>query len=288
MTPPSGFLTLPQMPNNTTSERSHMINTVFVATTPENTSFAYRASTLTNPNPIISPVFVESNYEVLESLLRERRRQIQNEYLQTELEYFSEDTMKSERQNQDLSPTGKLLLPFIHGLLWFIGNEKELWDLRKHQIGKEAGEERTPKAKIGNPPTRGMFVYHPQGGICHRPSPTMAYLHIMVLLSGTDKRHRKETANKNQNKVTRPPEDVRRYLHMDYLTHNGSPKNSNNRRRNLQHRVQNKQAQTLGTSEAEEEKHGARKKQSDSHPSKGAYKGRACTSEIAEDFDTCT
>ncbi|GJZ88267.1 hypothetical protein Tco_0660049 [Tanacetum coccineum] len=53
--------------------------------------FAYRASTLANPNPMISPAFVEANYEVLESLLREQRRQIHNEDLRTEQEYFSED-----------------------------------------------------------------------------------------------------------------------------------------------------------------------------------------------------
>nr|GEZ11046.1 hypothetical protein [Tanacetum cinerariifolium] len=36
-----------------------MITTVFAATTPEKTPFAYRASTSTNPNPMISPAFVE-------------------------------------------------------------------------------------------------------------------------------------------------------------------------------------------------------------------------------------
>ncbi|GJZ94652.1 hypothetical protein Tco_0666855 [Tanacetum coccineum] len=91
MTPPLSFSTSPQIPNNTTSERSPMITTVFAATTPENTSFAYRTSTSTIPNPMISPAFVEANCEVLESLLRERRRQICNEDLRTELEYFSED-----------------------------------------------------------------------------------------------------------------------------------------------------------------------------------------------------
>ncbi|GJT81492.1 hypothetical protein Tco_1055834 [Tanacetum coccineum] len=40
-----------------------MITIVFAATTPENTPFAYRASTSTNPNPMISPAFVEANYE---------------------------------------------------------------------------------------------------------------------------------------------------------------------------------------------------------------------------------
>ncbi|GJS95539.1 hypothetical protein Tco_0802507 [Tanacetum coccineum] len=91
MTPPSGFSTPPQIPNNTTSERPPVTTTVFAATTPKNTPFAYHASTSANPNPMISPAFVEANYEILESLLRERRRQIRNEDLQTELEYFSED-----------------------------------------------------------------------------------------------------------------------------------------------------------------------------------------------------
>nr|GEV11956.1 hypothetical protein [Tanacetum cinerariifolium] len=40
---------------------------------------------------MISPAFVEANYEVLESLLRERRKHIRNEDLRTELEYFSEE-----------------------------------------------------------------------------------------------------------------------------------------------------------------------------------------------------
>nr|GEU39094.1 reverse transcriptase domain-containing protein [Tanacetum cinerariifolium] len=40
---------------------------------------------------MISLTFIEANYEVLESLLRERRRQKRNEDLRTELEYFSEE-----------------------------------------------------------------------------------------------------------------------------------------------------------------------------------------------------
>ncbi|GJS69224.1 reverse transcriptase domain-containing protein [Tanacetum coccineum] len=46
---------------------------MFSATTPENTPMAYRASTSANPNPVISPAFVEANYEALESLLRDRQ-----------------------------------------------------------------------------------------------------------------------------------------------------------------------------------------------------------------------
>ncbi|GKF99802.1 hypothetical protein Tco_0301493, partial [Tanacetum coccineum] len=40
-----------------------MTTTVFAATTPENTPFAYRASTSANPNPMIRSTFVEDNYE---------------------------------------------------------------------------------------------------------------------------------------------------------------------------------------------------------------------------------
>nr|GFA08609.1 hypothetical protein [Tanacetum cinerariifolium] len=111
MTPPLGVSTSPQIPNSTTSERSPMIITVFAATTPKNMPFSYHASTLTNPNPMISPAFVEANYEVLESLLRERRRQIRNEDLRTELKYFSEDydeerEMESRPEpNQEATPT---------------------------------------------------------------------------------------------------------------------------------------------------------------------------------------
>ncbi|GKC37832.1 hypothetical protein Tco_1050216 [Tanacetum coccineum] len=40
-----------------------MTTIVFTATTPQNTPSAYRASTLANPNPMISPAFVVANYE---------------------------------------------------------------------------------------------------------------------------------------------------------------------------------------------------------------------------------
>ncbi|GKC95208.1 hypothetical protein Tco_1160650 [Tanacetum coccineum] len=63
MTPPPGFSTPPQILNNTTTERPPMITIVFSATTLENTPFAYCASTSANPNPMISPAFVEANYE---------------------------------------------------------------------------------------------------------------------------------------------------------------------------------------------------------------------------------
>ncbi|GJT38959.1 reverse transcriptase domain-containing protein [Tanacetum coccineum] len=79
ITPPPSFSAVP-----TTT-------TMFSATTPENTPLAYRASTSTNPSPMISPTFVEANYETLESLLRDRQRKMRNNDLQTELEYFTQD-----------------------------------------------------------------------------------------------------------------------------------------------------------------------------------------------------
>ncbi|GKC88585.1 reverse transcriptase domain-containing protein [Tanacetum coccineum] len=78
---------------------------MLAATTPENIPMAYRASTLANPNPVISPAFVEANYEALESLLRDRRRQMRNNDLQTELEYFSEDYDEEREMEPRPEPT---------------------------------------------------------------------------------------------------------------------------------------------------------------------------------------
>nr|GEU75396.1 putative reverse transcriptase domain, ribonuclease H-like domain protein [Tanacetum cinerariifolium] len=96
-----------------------MIITVFSLTTPKNTSFTYRASPSTNPNPMISLAFVEENYDVLESLLRKRRRQIRHEDLQTKLEYFSED-YDEEREmeprpkpNREATPTLRPRSPMV-------------------------------------------------------------------------------------------------------------------------------------------------------------------------------
>ncbi|GJR93611.1 reverse transcriptase domain-containing protein [Tanacetum coccineum] len=58
------------------------------------------ASNSANPDPMISPTFVEANYEVLESLLRERRRQICSEYIRTKLEYFSEEYDEEREMEQ--------------------------------------------------------------------------------------------------------------------------------------------------------------------------------------------
>ncbi|GKB77088.1 hypothetical protein Tco_0943983 [Tanacetum coccineum] len=78
---------------------------MFAATTPENTFMAYRASTLANHNLVISPDFVKPNYEALESLLRDWRRQMRNNDLRTELEYFSEDYDEEREMEPRPEPT---------------------------------------------------------------------------------------------------------------------------------------------------------------------------------------
>ncbi|GKF41442.1 hypothetical protein Tco_0124784 [Tanacetum coccineum] len=66
---------------------------------------AYRASTSANPNPVISLDFVKANYEALDSLLRDRRRQMRNNDLRTELEYFSEDYNEEREMEPRPEPT---------------------------------------------------------------------------------------------------------------------------------------------------------------------------------------
>ncbi|GKA18803.1 hypothetical protein Tco_0698718 [Tanacetum coccineum] len=106
------------------------------------------------------PAFVEVNYETLESLLRDRRRQMRNNNLQTELEYFSED-YNEEREMEPrpwpyayATPPPPATCEFCqwtaHGLpsANFDGKPPYrgmLWGIRGHQIGKETGGEGMPK-----------------------------------------------------------------------------------------------------------------------------------------------
>ncbi|GJV28027.1 reverse transcriptase domain-containing protein [Tanacetum coccineum] len=78
---------------------------MLAATTPENTPMAYRASTSANPNPVISPAFFEANYKALESLLRDRRRQMRNNDLRTKLEYFNKDYDEEQEMEPRPEPT---------------------------------------------------------------------------------------------------------------------------------------------------------------------------------------
>ena len=70
----------------------------------------HHASTSANPEPVISPTFVEANFEELESLLRARRRQARNMEMRRELEYSSDDydeetEMEIRPQVQGITPS---------------------------------------------------------------------------------------------------------------------------------------------------------------------------------------
>ncbi|GKC69861.1 hypothetical protein Tco_1115744, partial [Tanacetum coccineum] len=162
MTPPPGFSTPPQIPNNTTSERPPVITNMFVVTTPQNTPFAYHASTLANPNHIINPAFVEANYEVLESFLRERQRHIRNENLRTELEYFSED-YNEEREmeprpepNREVTPTLRLRHPVVRRQRERVMGFKEAPNREGRRRGRNAGGIRPLEIEARKDENRGV------------------------------------------------------------------------------------------------------------------------------------
>ncbi|GKA82958.1 hypothetical protein Tco_0789706 [Tanacetum coccineum] len=68
---------------------------------------------------MISPAFIEANYEILESILRERRRQIRNEGLCTKLGYFSEEYDEEREmeprpeQNRETTPPLRMRSPRV-------------------------------------------------------------------------------------------------------------------------------------------------------------------------------
>ncbi|GKB30146.1 hypothetical protein Tco_0869547 [Tanacetum coccineum] len=103
MTPSLDFSTLTPLPGHNASELPPITTSIFTAKTPENTPLTNRASILNNPDPMISPAFIEANYEVLEPLLRKHRRQRRNEDLRTKLEYFSKEY--DEEREMEPRPT---------------------------------------------------------------------------------------------------------------------------------------------------------------------------------------
>ncbi|GJW88387.1 hypothetical protein Tco_0163727 [Tanacetum coccineum] len=98
-----GFSTLTPLPGPNVGELPPITVSTFIARTPENMPLTNHASTSANPDPAISLTFVEVNYEVLKSLLRERRRQMRNEDLCTKLEYYSEEY--DEEREMEPRPT---------------------------------------------------------------------------------------------------------------------------------------------------------------------------------------
>ncbi|GJW25291.1 hypothetical protein Tco_0039102 [Tanacetum coccineum] len=126
-------------------------------------SLAYRASTSANPDPMISLTFVEANYEVLESLLRERRRHMHNEELRTELDYFSEE-YDEERKIEPKAERVRETTPVLHT------HSLRVWRQRKSVVefedatNRDGGRVRKEIPKGGNPTFKGTSAYHPYRG----------------------------------------------------------------------------------------------------------------------------
>ncbi|GKC19198.1 hypothetical protein Tco_1021348, partial [Tanacetum coccineum] len=100
---PLGFSTLTPLPGPNVSELPIITASTFTTRSPNNTPLANRASILAILNLVISPAFIEANYEVLESLLRDRRRHVCNEDVRTELDYYSEEY--DEEREMEPRPT---------------------------------------------------------------------------------------------------------------------------------------------------------------------------------------
>nr|GEV74170.1 Gag-Pol polyprotein [Tanacetum cinerariifolium] len=172
------------------SRKMPTTTTIFAATTPENTPLGYRASTSTNPNYVISPAFVEANYETLESLLRDQRRQMRNNNLRTELEYFSKNYNEEREMKPRPKPTKAITPPLraaspkVHrrrervvrfeetqyvGESWVKKKAKVEGLRKKLQEGMEVKVHGLPFANSNEkPPIEGSFENLPQGG--HVPS----------------------------------------------------------------------------------------------------------------------
>ncbi|GKF55868.1 hypothetical protein Tco_0166208 [Tanacetum coccineum] len=89
--PTPGFSTITPLPDPNVGELPPITASTFTTKSPDNTPLANIVSTLANPDPVISPAFVEANYEVLESILRDHKRLVYNEDLRTKLDYYSEE-----------------------------------------------------------------------------------------------------------------------------------------------------------------------------------------------------
>ncbi|GKF00131.1 hypothetical protein Tco_0023481 [Tanacetum coccineum] len=110
----------------------------------------------------------EANYEILESLSRDRRRQIHNEDLRTELEYFSEDydeELKMEprpKRTREVTPPLRTRSPRVRRQREKVVGFEEAPNMERGRIGRnikgnepsEARAEENRKREI-NPPTLG-------------------------------------------------------------------------------------------------------------------------------------
>ncbi|GKD70599.1 hypothetical protein Tco_1324689, partial [Tanacetum coccineum] len=171
-----------------------MITTVFATTNPENTPFAYCASTLANLNPMISPAFVEENYEDyneerkremeprpepnreatptlrLRSLVVRRQQERVVGFEESPNRVGSRGGRNAKGRNESGQPL-QSSLTFVHGghqPLTNIGGIFLLMVISYSQPSAGIINGQTLnfpfQGQIGNPPTRGISTYHSQGG----------------------------------------------------------------------------------------------------------------------------
>ncbi|GJR06359.1 hypothetical protein Tco_0529343 [Tanacetum coccineum] len=103
--PPPGFSTLTPLPGPNVGELPPITAFTFTTRSSDSTPLTNCASTSANTNLVITPAFIEANYEVLESLLRDRRRQVRNEDIRSELDYYSEEY----DEEREMEPRGRVV-----------------------------------------------------------------------------------------------------------------------------------------------------------------------------------
>ena len=91
VTPPPGFSTLTPIPSTDPNNLPPITTSTLTTRSNPKITPNHNASTSAHHEPVISPAFVEANFEELESLLRARRRQVRNTEMRRELEYSSDD-----------------------------------------------------------------------------------------------------------------------------------------------------------------------------------------------------
>ncbi|GJV50745.1 hypothetical protein Tco_1446486, partial [Tanacetum coccineum] len=125
---------------------------------PDRVHICMISGAIPNRDPMISQTFVEVNYEVLESLLRERRRQKRNKDLRTKLEYFSEE-YDEEREMEPRLVRNRETTPVLHmrSLRARRQREREALSLRLTQ-------EETSLLTNGNPSFGGTSIQYFQRG----------------------------------------------------------------------------------------------------------------------------
>lgn len=142
VTPPPGFSSLTPLPVTDANNLPPITVSTFTTRSHPEITPNHHASTSANPELIISPAFVDANYEKLESLLRARRRQIRNTEMRRELEYSS-DEYDEEIEMEPRPSTHRAHHPILR-----IGSPASR-RVEGRSVGFEGVPERTPTRKEG-------------------------------------------------------------------------------------------------------------------------------------------